>query len=88
LSTLLLAHEAIASTELRPLVYAGFVAIVLVLLALDLGVFHKKAHVVSMREALGWTTVWVSLAFLFSGGVYLLYDGHVFGLGLDVPVLG
>jgi tellurite resistance protein TerC len=73
---------------LRALVYAGFVGVVLVLLALDLGVFHRKAHAVSMREALGWTSVWVGLAFLFSGVVYALYEHHAFGLGLDVPILG
>src|SRR5690606_19094162 len=74
--------------HLKPLVYAGFVAIVLVLLALDLGVFHKKAHVVGMREALGWTGVWVTTAMLFSVAVYFMYDRHFLGLGLEVPVLG
>ena len=38
--------------------YAGFIALVLVLLALDLGVFHRQAHVVSVKEALGWSAFW------------------------------
>lgn len=50
--------------------YAGFTAFVLVLLALDLGVFHKKAHEVSFKEAASWTTVWISLALVFN---YLFY---------------
>ena len=50
--------------------YAGFIAFVLVVLALDLGVFHKKAHEVSFKEASIWTTVWISLALVFN---YLFY---------------
>jgi TerC family integral membrane protein len=51
--------------------YLGFVGLVLVLLALDLGVFHRKAHAVSFREAATWTAVWISLALLFN---LLLYQ--------------
>ena len=43
-----------------PALLAGFIAFVLVMLGLDLGVFHRKQHKVSMREALAWSTVWVS----------------------------
>ena len=50
--------------------YAGFTLFVLVLLALDLGVFHKKAHEVSLKESSIWTTVWISLALVFN---YLFY---------------
>ena len=50
--------------------YAGFTAFVLVMLALDLGVFNRKAHVVHPREAAVWTGVWVTLALLFAAGVY------------------
>jgi tellurite resistance protein TerC len=45
--------------------WAGFVACVVVFLALDLGVFHRRAHAVSVREALAWTILWVGLAVLF-----------------------
>lgn len=52
--------------------WLGFLAFVLAMLALDLGVFNRKAHVVSVREAGLWTTVWVSLALLFNLGLYLV----------------
>lgn len=50
--------------------YAGFTSFVVLLLALDLGVFHKKAHEVSFKEASIWTTVWISMALVFN---YLFY---------------
>ncbi len=50
--------------------YAGFIVLVLLLLALDLGVFNKTPHVVSVKEALGWTAFWVSLALCFNVFVY------------------
>ncbi len=53
----------------------GFVGFVLALLALDLGIFHRKNHEVKMREALTWVGVWVSLAFLFGLGIYLGWIG-------------
>lgn len=46
--------------------YLGFVLFVFVILALDLGVFHKEAHEVSVKEASIWTTIWISLALLFN----------------------
>jgi tellurite resistance protein TerC len=57
--------------------YAAFTAFVGVLLALDLGVFHRKAHEVSFKEAAAWSVVWVSLALLFCFGFYH-YMLHVF----------
>jgi tellurite resistance protein TerC len=51
--------------------YAGFTLFVLLLLALDLGVFHRKAHAVSFREAAAWCVVWVTLALLFLGAFYM-----------------
>ncbi|HLM62551.1 MAG TPA: TerC family protein, partial [Pyrinomonadaceae bacterium] len=50
--------------------YAAFLAFVLLMLALDLGVFHRKAHEVSIKEATAWSVVWVSLALLFNLGLY------------------
>lgn len=47
-----------------------FNVFVLFLLVLDLGVFHKKSHTVSVKESLWWTLVWVSLALLFNAGVW------------------
>ena len=51
--------------------YAGFTAFVLLLLAIDLGVFHREAHEVSFREATTWSVVWVALALAFNYGFYL-----------------
>jgi tellurite resistance protein TerC len=50
--------------------YGGFTLFVFFLLALDLGVFHRKAHTVSVKEAAGWSVVWVSLALAFNVGFY------------------
>ena len=50
--------------------WIGFNLFVLAMLAIDLGVFHREAHEVSMKEAAAWSTLWVSLALLFNYGVY------------------
>jgi len=51
--------------------WLAFNAFVLGMLALDLGVFHRKAHAVTVREAATWSAVWVALALLFNIGIYL-----------------
>ena len=61
--------------------WIGFLAIVLLLLALDLGVFHRRAHVITASEAAVWTTLWVVLALIFNAGVYYLYEHQVLGIG-------
>ncbi len=50
--------------------WGGFTLFVLAMLALDLGVFNRKAHVVGFKEALTWTGVWVTLALIFNAGVW------------------
>lgn len=52
--------------------WALFLAFVGAMLALDLGVFHRQAHVVSRKEAVIWSAVWISLALVFNLGVYLV----------------
>jgi tellurite resistance protein TerC len=52
-----------------PTLWFGFIAFVAFMLALDLGVFHRKAHAVSFREALAWSGVWVTLSLLFNLGL-------------------
>ena len=54
--------------------WVGFNVFVLLMLALDLGVFHRKAHAVSMKEALTWSIVWISLSLLFNLVIYLFWD--------------
>jgi len=58
--------------EINGFVWAGFLLFVLLMLALDLGVFHRKSHEVKIREALIWSAVWISLALIFNVGVYFL----------------
>jgi tellurite resistance protein TerC len=53
-----------------PQLWIGFTGFVLAMLALDLGVFHRTAHAIGVREALAWSIVWVTLALLFNAGVY------------------
>lgn len=53
-----------------PMMWGGFLLFVLLMLALDLGVFHKKAHVVSIKEATIWSIVWVVMASIFGGVVW------------------
>jgi tellurite resistance protein TerC len=50
--------------------WVGFNLFILAMLALDLGVFHRKSHEVSMREATVWSLVWVSLALIFNGALW------------------
>jgi tellurite resistance protein TerC len=64
--------------------YAGFIGFVLLMLIVDLGVFHRKAHVVSVREALGWSVVWITLGLAFAVFVYFGYEGRWLGLGVGV----
>ncbi len=60
--------------------WMAFVGFVCVLLALDLGVFHRKAHAVKVREALIWVGVWVALALLFNLGIYCGWIGSYPGV--------
>ncbi|MCG3129131.1 MAG: putative membrane-bound redox modulator Alx [Phycisphaerae bacterium] len=55
--------------------WIGFAAFVLTMLALDLGVFRRRAHSVHFREALTWVGVWVALAMVFNAGIYLGWFG-------------
>jgi len=63
-------------------IWLGFLVFILSMLALDLGVFHRKAHVVRMKEALAWSAVWVTMGLVFSVFVYFAYERHWAGLGL------
>jgi tellurite resistance protein TerC len=56
----------LAQIEITPVHYGGFIVVVLLLLSLDLGVFHRHAHVVKFTEAVAWTAVWFTLAMVFT----------------------
>jgi tellurite resistance protein TerC len=60
----------LAEITITPVHWAAFIFCILIFLALDLGVFHRKAHVVRFKEALAWTTVWFCVAMLFAGGLW------------------
>jgi tellurite resistance protein TerC len=77
-------------------VWIGFSAVVIILMALDLGVFNRKSHILSFKEAMAWSAGWVSLALLF--GLFLLhkegtqhaleyYTGYIIELSLSVDNL-
>ncbi len=52
------------------LLWGGFTLFIIFMLVLDLGVFHRKAHVISLKEALRWSAIWIGLALLFNVGIY------------------
>ncbi len=56
-----------------PALWAGFLLFVLAMLALDLGVFHRKEHEIKFREAAIWSCVWVAISVLFGIGVYFFF---------------
>lgn len=64
--------------------WIGFIAFVILMLALDLGVFNRKAHVISTREALRWTALCVVLALLFNVFIYFAYENHWLGIGREI----
>jgi tellurite resistance protein TerC len=65
------------------IVWAGFFAIFLGVLVLDLSVLHRESRAMSVRQALGWTVVWICVAMSFGGLVYGLYENHWFGWHLE-----
>ena len=67
------------------LFWLGFLALVAAFLALDLGVFHRKAHAVKVKEALIWSAIWVTTSLLFSVFVFFAYGNHWLGLGAPNP---
>jgi tellurite resistance protein TerC len=58
----------------HPALLVVFGVTVFIMLLLDLGVFNKKGHVISNKEALSWSIVWISLSMLFSGVIYFTYN--------------
>lgn len=58
-----------ALVEITPWHWVGFIACVLLFLAWDLGILHRKSRVVSIKQALGWTAFWIALALLFGAAL-------------------
>jgi len=86
LQTVPAATELAKGADYKIWAYAIFIGLVIVFLALDLGVFHREAHAVAMKEAVMWSIVWVSCGVAFSGLVYLAYENHWLGLGIDTAM--
>lgn len=82
----LLAETSAAAGDLKVWAYVGFIALVCVFLALDLGVFHREAHEVSMKESVVWSVIWLTCGLSFTAFVYYAYEGNWLGLGLNTPV--
>ena len=61
------------------LLWVGFNIFVLILLAVDLGLFHRHLHVIKIKEALGWSVLWILLALLFNAVIYV-WQGPVVAL--------
>lgn len=70
--------------DLHPGLVWVFAITVVIMLLLDLGVFNKKSHVVSSKEATIWTIVWISLAMIFSGVVYYVFNQDTSGHDLAI----
>jgi len=79
--------------EITPFHWAGFIVSVLLFLSLDLGVFHRHAHVVKFKEALSWTTIWFVLSLVFCGALLKLrsrdealefFTGYIIELSLSM----
>ncbi|MCB0281467.1 MAG: TerC family protein [Calditrichae bacterium] len=61
--------------------WVGFLVFVMAMLALDLGVFHRKLHAISIKEAMLWTGFWIFLSLLFNILIYFMYEHHWLGIG-------
>lgn len=68
-------------------VWVGFSTFILLLLLLDLGVFHRKAHVVQFKEAVAWSVVWLAMGLAFTVFIYFGYENKWFSLGVDLDAV-
>lgn len=70
--------------QLHPLLVVGFGITVVIMLLLDLGVFNKKSHIVTSKEATIWSIIWISLSMVFSGVVYYVFNQDAGGHALAI----
>lgn len=62
--------------EINGYMWTGFIALVIIMLIVDLGVFHRQAHEVKLKEALSWSAIWIALSLIFNGVIWY-YMGEV-----------
>ncbi|MGH8614048.1 MAG: TerC/Alx family metal homeostasis membrane protein [Gammaproteobacteria bacterium] len=79
-SKALSSEEAPETAQSTIWLWVGFILLILLLLSLDLGIFHRRSHVIQVKEALIWSGVWVGLALLFHVFIYFAYEHHWLGL--------
>lgn len=65
-----------AQVAITPWDWVGFILFVLAFLAMDLGIFHRRAHTVAFKEAMGWTALWAALALGFGGALAWMRGKH------------
>ncbi len=82
----LLAATTADPASMKMWAYIGFIALVMLFLALDLGVFHRDAHEVTMKESIIWSCIWLACGVSFTGFIYYAYQFHWLGLGLETPI--
>jgi tellurite resistance protein TerC len=58
------------------IIWISFFVLVFIILMLDLGIFNKTPHIISSKEASKWTSIWVTVSFLFSGVIYWIYNNN------------
>src|SRR5579884_3293050 len=62
--------------------WSGFVLVILALVGLDLGLFHRRDRRISLADAFAWSAAWIGVALLLGLAIYVAYDQHWFGLGI------
>lgn len=82
----LLAATTADPASMKMWAYVGFIALVMLFLALDLGVFHRDAHEVTMRESIIWSCIWLTCGVSFTAFIYYAYQHNWLGLGLETPM--
>lgn len=65
-------------------IWIGFIVLIFIFLALDLGVFHKSKETVNVKQALIWTGIWIVVSLLFNVVIYYMYENHWLGIGLHI----
>jgi tellurite resistance protein TerC len=66
------------------IIWVCFILFILTALSIDLGVFNREVHVVTTKESLKWTGIWIVTALVFNVLVYYLYTHHILGIGLEI----